>query len=174
MIRSVKGKTPRIDPSAFVSEGAYVVGDVVIGERASVWPGAVLRGDLGRVTIGAETAIEDGCVIHSGSPDGSIGDVEIGKQVVVGHGAVLHGRRIGDNVLIGINATILHNAEIGKACIIAAGTLVEPGAKIPDHSFVLGSPCQIKGRPTEKQLWWAFEGYKDYCELARQYREEGL
>jgi carbonic anhydrase/acetyltransferase-like protein (isoleucine patch superfamily) len=174
MVRAVKGKTPRIDPSAFVSEGAYVVGDVVIGEKSSIWPGAVLRGDLGRITIGAETAVEDGCVIHSGSPDGSIGDVEIGKQVVVGHGAVLHGRRIGDNVLIGINAIILHNAEIGNACIIAAGTLVEPGVKIPDHSFVLGSPCKIKGKPTEKQLWWAFEGYKDYCKLARQYREEGL
>lgn len=174
MIRSVNGKTPKIDPSAFVSEGAYVVGDVEIGENANIWPGAVIRGDCGHIKIGADTAVEDNCVIHSGSPTSTIGDVVIGNQVIIGHGAVMNGRRIGNNVLIGINATILHDVEIGSACIIAAGTLVEQGMKVPDNSFVFGSPGKIKGKPTEKQLWWAFEGYKGYCELAKQYKEEGL
>jgi len=174
MIRSVNGNTPKIHPSAFISEGAYVVGDVVIGERANIWPGAVIRGDYGRITIGAETAVEDNCVIHSGSISSSVGDVVIGNQVTIGHGAVLNGRCIGNNVLIGMNATVLHDVEIGNACIIAAGTLLEPGMKVPDNSFVLGSPGKIKGKPSEKQLWWAFEGYKEYCDLAEQYKAEGL
>lgn len=174
MIRSVNGKTPRIAPSAFVSEAAYVVGDVEIGENASIWPGAVIRADFGSIRIGAETAVEDNCVIHSGSPSSACGDVVIGNRVIIGHGAVLNGRRIGDNVLIGMNAIILHDVEIGSACIIAAGTLVEQGKIIPERSFVFGSPGQIGGEPTEKQLWWVFEGYKGYLELAEQYKRGGL
>lgn len=174
MIRSVNGRTPQIAQSAFVSEAAYVVGDVKIGENASIWPGAVIRGDFGSISIGAETAVEDNCVIHSGSPASTFGDVVIGSQVIIGHGAVVNGRRIGDNVLIGMNAIILHDVEIGSACVIAAGTLVEPRKIIPERSFVFGAPGEIAGEPTEKQLWWAFEGYKGYRELAEQYKKDGL
>ena len=172
MIRSFKGRTPKIAESAFVSEAAYVVGDVVIGENSSVWPGAVIRGDSGCVKIGRNTAVEDNCVIHSGSrPDGNI---TIGDMVQIGHGAVINCSKIGDNVLIGMNATILHEVEIGNFCLIGAGCLVSEGMKIPDNSFVVGVPGKIKGVISSKQLWWVQEVPKHYAELTRQYKEEGL
>jgi carbonic anhydrase/acetyltransferase-like protein (isoleucine patch superfamily) len=158
MIRSFNGKTPKIPDSAFVSETSYVIGDVVIGDESNVWPGAVIRGDFGRISIGRNTSIEDNCVVHSGTPSAPVGDVEIGDRVIIGHGAVLNCRKIGDNVLIGMNATILHDAEIGSNCVIGAGCLVSQGMKVPDHSFVVGVPGKIKGRPTEQQLWWTREG----------------
>jgi len=174
MIRGFKGKTPRIAASAFISEAAYIVGDVEIGEDSNVFPGAVIRGDFGRISIGRNTSVEDNCVIHSGTPSPTVGDVDIGDRVLIGHGAVLNCRKIGNNVLIGMNATILHDAEIGDFCIIGAGCLVGQRMKVPENSFVVGVPGKIKGKPTEQQLWWVEEGYKEYAELARQYREEGL
>ena len=109
MVKSFNGKSPRVAESAFVSENAYVVGDVEIGEDSNVWPGAVIRGDFGRISIGADTSVEDNCVIHSGTPFSLVGDVVIGDRVLIGHGAVLNGRKIGNNVLVGMNATLLHD-----------------------------------------------------------------
>ena len=174
MIRGLDGKTPKIAESAFISEAAYIVGDVEIEEGSNVWPGAVLRGDRGRITIGKNTNVEDNCVIHSGSVSSSNGDVIIGNNVVLGHGAVLNCRRIGNNVLIGMNATILHDTEIGNFCIIAAGCVVEPDRQIPDRSFVAGVPGKILGEPPEKNLWWIEDGAKDYVVLAEKYKKEGL
>jgi carbonic anhydrase/acetyltransferase-like protein (isoleucine patch superfamily) len=172
MIRSFKGKTPRIAESAFVSEAAYVIGDVEIGENSSVWPGAVIRGDSGRVTIGRNTAVEDNCVIHSGSPPD--GNITIGDMVQIGHGAVINCSRIGDSVLIGMNATVLHEVEIGSFCIIGAGSMVGEGMKIPDNSFVVGVPGKIKGGVLPKHLWWVKEVPKYYAKLTKKYKEEGL
>ena len=174
MIRSFNGKTPKIAESAFVSEAAYVVGDVEIGEESNVWPGTVIRGDVGKITIGRNSSIEDNCVIHSGTPSAPVGDVFIGDRVIIGHGAVLNCQRIGDNVLIGMNATVLHDVEIGSHCVIGAACLVGQGMKIPDNSFVVGVPGKIKGRPTPEQLWWTTQGYKVYLELVHQYKKEGL
>ena len=176
MIRSFNGKTPRVAKSAFVSEAAYVVGDVVIGGNTSVWPGAVIRGDFGRITIGKNCVIEDTCVIHSGSPQTSQcqSEVIIGENVQIGHGAVINGRRIGNNVLIGMNATVLHDSEIGDYCAIGAGALVSQGMKVPNGSFVAGVPGRIKGEVTESQLWWVAEGSPHYHRLAEQYKKEGL
>jgi carbonic anhydrase/acetyltransferase-like protein (isoleucine patch superfamily) len=174
MIREFNGKTPRIAESAFISETAYVVGDVEIGEDSNVFPGAVIRGDFGCITIGRNTSIEDNCVIHSGTPYSPMGDVSIGDGVLFGHGATMNGRKIGSNVLIGMNATILHDVEIGNFCIIGAGCLVMEGMKIPDHSLVVGSPGKIKGQPTKQQLSRIQEGSKQYSELARRYKRQGL
>ncbi|MFC1893190.1 gamma carbonic anhydrase family protein [Chloroflexota bacterium] len=174
MIRSFSGKTPRIAESAFVSEAAYVVGNVEIGENSSVWPGVVIRGDFGAVRIGESTAIEDGCVIHAGSPSTIAGDITIGDRVHIGHGAVLNCRKIGSDVLIGMNATLLHDAEIGDFCIIGAGCLVSEGMQIPDRSFVAGLPGKIKGEVMPKQLWWVQEGPPTYARLAKKYIQEGL
>jgi carbonic anhydrase/acetyltransferase-like protein (isoleucine patch superfamily) len=174
MIRAFNGKTPKIAGSAFVSEAAYVVGDVEVGEGSSIWPGAVIRGDLGKIRIGRNTAVEDNCVIHSGTLSASTGDVTIGDRVVIGHGAVLHCRSIGNNVLIGMNTTILHDAEIGNNCVVAAGSVVGQGAKIPDTSFVAGVPGRIGGEPTERQLSWTREGLDDYLQLTELYRKQGL
>ena len=146
MIRSYKGKTPIIHPTAFVSEAAYVIGDVRIGENTSIWPGAVIRGDFGGITIGKNTAIEDNCVIHTGL------SLQIGDNVIVGHGATVHCARVGDNCLIGIGAILLEGAEIGNDCLIAAGALVTPNTKIPDRSLVMGSPARVKGQVSGETL----------------------
>jgi len=174
MVRSFNGKTPRIAKSAFVSEAAYVIGDVEIGEESSVWPGAVIRADFGKITIGRNTAVEDNCVVHSGSRSALVGDVFIGDRVIVGHGAVLNCRKIGDYVLVGMNATILHDSEIGSNCVISACCLVGQGMRIPEDSFVVGVPGKIKGRPTPEQLWWTREGYKQYLDLLALYKKENL
>jgi len=176
MIKSFNGKTPKIAESAFISEAAYIVGDVEIGDNSNVWPGAVIRGDFGNIRIGNNTTIEDTCVIHSGTPStpDAILDVTIGDNVQVGHGAVINCRRIGNNVLIGMNATILHDAEIGDFCIIGAGCLVSEGMQIPDKSFVVGIPGKIKGEVSPQQLWWVEQAPQNYAELVEQYKEEGL
>ena len=173
MIKSFNNKTPKIAKSAFVSEAAHIVGDVEIGENASVWPGAVLRGDSGKIKIGQNATVEDNCVIHSGSPSG-VGDVAIGDNVVIGHGAVLNCRKIGKGTLIGMNSTILHDVEIGDFCIIAAGCLVSQGMKIPDKSFVAGVPGKIKGELSSEQLKWTQVGSEVCVGLAKQYKEQGL
>ena len=175
MIRSVNGKTPKIADSAFVSEAAYIVGDVEIGENSSVWPGAVIRGDIGKIRIGKNSVVEDNCVIHSGSPNlPPIAEAVIGDNVIIGHGAVSNGRRIGNNVIIGMNATILHDVEIGDNSIIAAGCVVREKMKIPDNSFVTGVPGEVRRKVTAEQLWWAQNSPSIYRELAQQYKREGL
>jgi carbonic anhydrase/acetyltransferase-like protein (isoleucine patch superfamily) len=165
MIRSLNGKTPKIDESAFISEAAYIVGDVEIGENSNIWPGAVIRGDITGIKIGKKTAVEDNCVIHSGI---------IGDMVQVGHGAIINCLSIGNNVLIGMNATLLHNVEVGNNCIIAAGSMVEQGTKIPDNSFVTGVPAEIKSKITEKQFFWIKDAPLYYAELGKKYKAEGL
>ena len=174
MIKSVNGKTPKIGPSSWVSEAAYVVGNVEIGENCGIWPGAVIRGDLAGIKIGNYVTVQDNCVIHSGSPYHPPGDAIIGDRVHIGHGAVVNCIRIGNNVLIGMNATLLHEVEIGDDCIIAAGCVVMRGTKIPDRSFVAGVPAEILGESTPQQLEWTRRGPRTYAELARQYKEQGL
>ncbi|MFP4088300.1 MAG: gamma carbonic anhydrase family protein, partial [Desulfobacteraceae bacterium] len=155
-------------PGAFVSEAATVIGDVHIGAGVSVWPGAVVRGDFGRIKIREKTCLEDNCVVHGGT------DVTIGREVIVGHGAVVHCLSIGDQVLIGNNATLLDGARIGNACIIGAGSLVPPGSVIPDGSLVTGNPGKVKGEVSRADMDRLTEGAAHYAGLARKYKEEGL
>jgi len=173
MIKAFDGKMPRIAESALVSEAACIIGDVEIGENSSVWPGAVIRGDFGKITIGRNTAVEDNCVIHSGSSHSAIKDVIIGDEVHIGHGAVLNCGKIGNNVLIGMNATILHEVEIGSFCIIGASCLVGEGMKIPDNSFVVGVPGKIKGQVSPEQTFWVKEAPQIYAKLVKRYKEQG-
>jgi len=168
MIRAVNGKSPKIASSAFVSEAAYIVGDVEIGENSSVWPGAVIRADFGKIIIGKNTSVEDNSVIHGGT------EVSIGDNIVIGHGAVIHCRRIGDNVLVGNNATILDNAEIGEYCIIGASCLVPPDTKIPERSVTIGVPARVKSQLTEEQLSELEFGSAVYAKLAQSYKQQGL
>jgi carbonic anhydrase/acetyltransferase-like protein (isoleucine patch superfamily) len=175
MIRSFNGKTPKIHETAFVSEAAYIIGDVELGENSSVWPGAVIRADLGKITIGKNSVIEDNCVIHSGSPSFPPNiDVTVGENVIIGHGAVSNAHKIGNNVVIGMNSTLLHNVEIGDYSIVAAGCVVKEKMKIPEKSFVVGVPAAIKGKISDEQLWWSKNSPIIYNELARQYKREGL
>ncbi len=150
MLASFMGKKPSVAGSAFVSEAAYIMGDVEIGEGCSVWPGVVIRGDApggehgGRMTIGANSHIEDNVTIHFTK--------HIGENVVIGHGAVVEAMSVGDHVLIGDNATVLAYSRIGSNCIIAAGSTVKEGTEIPDNSFVTGSPARVKAPISQKQI----------------------
>lgn len=181
MIRSFNGKTPEIADSAFVSEWAYVVGDVEIGENCGVWPGAVIRGDFGSIRIGRNCQIEDNSVVHSGT------SMDIGDNVLIGHSVVVHGLKIGNNVLVGNNATILDFAEIGDNCIIGANSMVSTGQKIPSNSFVVGVPAEIKKESSSDEIEGmhrrAAERYSQmrgekrmlsYSDLAMKYKEQGL
>ena len=168
MIRSFSGKTPRIASTAFVSEAAYIIGDVQIGENSSIWPGAVIRGDVAPIKIGDNSQIEDNCVVHTGNP------LIIGDSVHVGHNVVIHCSRIGSNVLVGNSATLLDDAEIGDSCVIAAGSLVREGEKIPSGSFVSGIPAQVKGAVKPEQMDRIEYGVNFYIGLAREYKQQGL
>jgi carbonic anhydrase/acetyltransferase-like protein (isoleucine patch superfamily) len=168
MIRSFNGISPKITPSAFVSEAAYVIGDVEIGENSSVWPGAVIRGDICKIVIGDSSSVEDNCVMHGATK------ISIANNVIIGHGAVVHCQKIGSNVLIGNNATLLDGAEIGDSCIVGAGALVLSDTKVPSHSVVMGAPAEVKERVTEKQLDKIKQGAAFYAKLAQRYLEQGF
>lgn len=139
---------PEIDPSAFVADTATVLGKVTLGANATVWFGATLRGDNERITIGANSNIQEGTVMHTdmGYP------LDIGENVSIGHQAMLHGCTVGDGALIGIQAVILNGAKIGKGCLVGAGALVLEGKEFPDHSLILGSPAKVVRTLTEEDL----------------------
>ena len=168
MIREFNGKNPQIASSAFVSETAYIAGDVEIGENASIWPGAVIRGDIAKITIGKNTSIEDNCVVHSAT------GIIIGDNTIVGHGAVLHCKKIGNNVLIGNNATVLDNVEIGDYCVIAAGSVVAPETKFPAESLAVGVPAKVKGKLSQEQKDYITIGSAFNVKLAQKYKKQGL
>ena len=168
MIREFSGKNPKIASSAFVSETAYIAGDVEIGENSNIWPGAVIRGDIAKITIGKNTSIEDNCVVHSAT------GIIIGDNTIVGHGAVLHCKKIGDNVLIGNNATVLDNAEIGDYCIIAAGSVVAPETNFPAESLAMGVPAKVKSKLSQKQKDYITIGSAFNVKLAQKYKKQGL
>lgn len=157
MITTFNGKSPEIAESTVVSQSAQIIGNVEIGENCIVFPGAVIRGDLAGIRIGQRVWIEDNCVLHAGPEDLIIGD-----NVIIGHGAIINCQHIGNNVLVGMNATILQKAKIGNNCIIGAATLVREGMNIPDISFVVGVPGKIRGRPSEEQLLWIKRDRQDY------------
>ena len=167
VIRSYKGKTPRIAEDAFVSEAAYVVGDVEIGAGSSVWPGAVVRADFAPIRIGSNTHIEDNSTLHQGDP------IDIGDNVTIGHNVVVHCRRIGHNTLIANHATLLDRAEVGAGCVVAAGAVLRPDTKVPDGSFVAGVPATIQPL-SESQRTLAHDFGSTYRELADSFRAEGL
>ena len=162
MIRSLKGKVPKIHPPVFASDAAYIVGDVEIGENSSIWPGAVLRGDYGK-----KCSIQDKCVLHTDDY------LELGDNVLMTHGAVVHGGRVGSNVLIGVNAAVLEDAHIGNYCLIGAGAVVLAGARMPDHSLAIGVP----GRAiplTERQEQRPQDPSANYVRNARIFIDAGL
>jgi carbonic anhydrase/acetyltransferase-like protein (isoleucine patch superfamily) len=131
---------PSIHPTAFIAPGAVIVGDVAIGEEASVWYGAVLRADLNRISIGPRSNIQDGSVVHLADELG----VSLGQYVTCGHAAILHACSIDDEVLIGMGSTILDGARIGARSVIGANSLVTQGMEIPPGSLVLGSPARVR------------------------------
>ena len=168
MIQTVNGKTPKIHPGAFVSEGAYVIGDVEIGEGSSVWPGSVVRGDAGKIVIGKNTCIQDNSVVHGDA------DVTIGDDVVVAHRVVCHGRSIGNRVLLGNGCIVNDGVVIGDDTIIASGAMVVDRMEIPARSVVAGLPARIRRTAEDKDIV-LIKGYRDiYVRNTAMYLNEGL
>jgi carbonic anhydrase/acetyltransferase-like protein (isoleucine patch superfamily) len=166
MIIDLPNRSPRIADDCFVAPNATVIGDTTMESGASVWFGTVVRADVERVHIGANTNVQDNAVIHAdpGSP------VILGKGITIGHKAMVHGCTVGDHSLIGINAVVLNGAKIGKHCLIGANSLVPEGMEIPDYSLVVGSPAKIKRQLSEKEVTALVEGSGHYCENAADYR----
>ena len=141
MLRPYKGVSPRVHANAYVDASAQVIGDVEIGAESSIWMNAVVRGDVHYIRIGTRTNIQDGTVVHvmNGTHPTTIGD-----DVTIGHGAVVHGCTLANRILVGMGAILLNGADVGDDCIVAAGTLLTEGAKIPPRSLVMGSPGKVK------------------------------
>lgn len=139
MIYRLGERTPTIGEGAWVAPTAVVIGSVVLEPRSSVWFGAVVRGDNDVITIGEETNIQDGAVLHT---DPGL-RLNLGRGVTVGHQAMVHGCDVGDHSLVGIHSIILNRAKIGRFCIIGANALVTEGKEIPDYSVVMGSPGKV-------------------------------
>ena len=167
MIRSFEGITPTIGHDVFVAENATVLGDVRLGEQASVWYGAVLRADVGTIAVGARSNIQELTVIHMTAGEN---DITIGDDVTVGHRAMLHGCTILDLVLVGMGSTIMDGAVIQSQCIIGAGSLVTPRTVIPPGVLALGSPCKPVRDLTPDELESLKLSSQKYLDLSARHR----
>jgi len=168
MIYTFKNAVPVVHPTAYIADGAKVIGDVHIGENSSVWFNAVLRGDLEPIRIGSGTNIQDGAIGHTSQNFPLI----VGNGVTVGHAAIIHGCTIGDGALIGMGALVLDGAEIGEYALIGAGTLVTENTKIPPYTLVLGRPGKVVRELTENDLQRMTGGAGRYREKALEYAPE--
>lgn len=166
MIAALGGRTPSVPASAFVAPTAVVVGDVVLGEHASVWYGAIVRGDVGAVRVGARTNLQDLCVLHT--TRGRTGLV-VGVEVTVGHRAILHGATVEDRCLIGMGAILLDGCVVGEESLVAAGSVVLEHAVIPPRSFAAGAPARVKGPIPPAVLERLRESAEGYVRLAREH-----
>ena len=165
MIRSYQGIRPTIPESCYVDESAQVIGDVVLGEQASVWMNAVVRGDVNSIRIGAYSNIQDCCVLHGMRNQYS---VTVGEWVTIGHNVTLHGCTVEDTCLIGMASVILNNARIGRGSIIAAGTVIPENAVIEANSLVAGVPGKIRRklkREDEEMILRYARNYLDYIQV---------
>ncbi len=169
MIRPYKGVLPTIPASCYVDESAQVIGDVVLGENASIWMNTVVRGDVHMIRIGANSNIQDCSVMH-----GMLGKwpVIVGEWVTVGHSVTLHGCVVGDRCLIGMGVVALNGAQIGNDCIVAAGTLIPEGMQIEDGSLVMGFPAKVKRKLTDEEKASILTYGKNYLGYKAQYQSE--
>lgn len=160
------GHVPRIDPSAFVAPTATVVGDVEVGPGSGVFYGAVLRGDRSSVRVGAGSNLQDNVVVHADPGHPCL----IGSRVSVGHGAVVHGCTVEDEVLVGMNATVLNGAVIGTGSLVAAGAVVLEGTVVPPRSLVAGVPAKVRRELTEQEQEKVRANARTYRQLSEEHR----
>ncbi len=165
-IYELDGVAPRLAETAWVADSAQVMGNVELADHASVWFGAVVRGDTETIRIGKSSNIQDGSVLHAdiGKP------LTVGDNVTVGHMVMLHGCSIGDGSLIGIGAVVLNGAKIGKGCIVGAGSLVTEGKEFPDGSMIIGSPAKAVRELTAEQQQGLVMSAVHYVENAARFK----
>jgi carbonic anhydrase/acetyltransferase-like protein (isoleucine patch superfamily) len=174
-IRTHGGNSPQISPRVYIDPAATVIGDVSLGEDSSVWPGAVIRGDMHSITIGARTSVQDNAVLHithasDFNPAGW--PLTIGSDVIIGHGAILHGCSISDRVLIGNGAIINDGAVIESHVIIGAGCVVPPGKTVKSGAVYVGNPCKCLRAITDKERHFFTYSPANYVKLKNQYLAE--
>lgn len=167
MKERIKNLVPKTAPSAYVHPSAVLSGAVTLHEGASVWPCAVLRGDIAEIIVGENSNIQDNACVHVNYDCPAL----IGKGVTVGHGAIVHGSKIGDNCLIGMNAVVLES-EIGPNCLIGAGAVVTAGKNIPAGSLVMGVPAKVIRELTEDEINGMLQNAREYVRLAKLYKDE--
>ncbi|MBG0856926.1 gamma carbonic anhydrase family protein [Streptomyces spinoverrucosus] len=167
LVMGIGGREPKVDDDAFVAPTASVIGDVMLEAGASVWYGAVLRGDVERISVGAQSNIQDNCTLHAdpGFP------VRIGARVSVGHNAVVHGATVEDDCLIGMGATVLNGAVIGAGSLIAAQALVPQGMVVPPGSLVAGVPAKVRRELSAEEREGVTLNGTMYAELGKAHRE---
>lgn len=164
---SLEGISVQIEGEVFIAPTATLIGNVLLKDKASVWWGAVLRGDYERITIGERTNIQDNCIVHMDADF----PVTLGNQVTVGHKAVLHGCTIGNNALIGINSVIMNDVVVGDDCLIGSNTLLTEGKQIPPRSLVVGSPGKIIRELNDEEVAEITEFSDRYVRNSKRYRE---
>lgn len=166
-IKPFRGTLPRLGPGVYVAENATIIGDVQLGEKANIWYGAVLRGDVGSIRVGARTNVQDLVCIHLTS---GLSVAEIGADVTVGHQCTIHGASIGDGALIGMGAIVLDNAEIGAECLVAAGSVVTPRTVVPPGMLVRGAPAKVVRELTDAERQQGRASAAHYIALAGEHR----
>ena len=162
MLRAFKGQSPRVDATAYVDESAQVIGDVEIGAESSVWMNVVIRGDVNAIRIGQRTNIQDLTLLHG--MRGTHATV-IGDDVTVGHTAIIHGATVEERVLVGMGAVLLNGVHVEHDCVIAAGTLLTEGTRVPARSLVMGRPGKVKRTLTDEEvaeIRWYADAYVNY------------
>jgi len=168
MIIEFKGKRPQIAPTAYIAPNATLIGDVVIEAEASVWFGAVIRGDHGRITIGARTSVQDNVVIHVNNRHDTI----VAADVTIGHGAVLEGCHLHKGVLVGMNATVLSGAIVETGALVAAGSVVAENQHIPAGVLAAGVPARVKGPLSAAARQRLIEAPQKYVANGRLYQTD--
>ena len=170
-LRPFQQSSPRLGARVFVAENATVIGDVEIGDDASVWFNAVIRGDVGRIRIGARTNIQDNCTLHVTTGTHA---VSIGDDVTMGHGVIAHGCTIERGALIGMGSRVLDGAVVGQQALVGAGALVGEGMRVPPRMLVLGVPARVKRELTADEVARLEASWKHYVELKNVYlKDEG-
>ena len=167
MIKPFQSKNPKIHETAFIAGDAIVIGDVEIGEQASVWYGSILRGDVNFIRIGARTNIQDGTIIHVSRQTHS---TVLEEEITVGHRVTLHGCYVETGCLIGIGAIVMDGARVGRNSLVGAGSLVTPGTAIPPRSLVLGSPARVKRELTDEEVSDLEKFWRNYVGYALTYK----
>jgi len=169
MIQSFDGHKPEIHENAFTHPMATIIGQVKIGAGSSVWPGVVMRADMGKIEVGEDSSIQDGTVVHLTE---GFSETKVGDRVTIGHNVILHGCTVEDECLIGMGAILLDNAQIGEGSLVAAGSLVTVGTIIPPGSLVMGSPAKVIRPVNEKDQMMISGGWITYKRYAEQYQSE--
>ncbi len=167
MIREWNGHQPNVDPTAFVHETAEIIGKVTIGKHASIWPNAVLRGDIEEIVIGEETNIQDNTVVHTDPGTPTI----LGKGISVGHSVILHSCTVKDNCLVGMGSILLGGSIIEEECLVGAGALISPGKSFPARSLIIGMPAQVKRELTAEEIASIKVNASEYLKLAEAHRK---